>query len=145
MSDSKCNLSPIESSQVKVGFCVLLKGRPCKVVSVTIAKTGKHGHMKVTITGIDVLNGQKNIICVPGHVVVMKFELDKNEYPLIRINDDELEYLDEHNNLMTLKVPDGSEIVKQLKNEFNDNRQYLVTIIKVPYEKSKDVNSGKSL
>jgi translation initiation factor 5A len=36
---------------------VLLKGQPCKVIEMTTSKTGKHGHAKANITGIDIFNG----------------------------------------------------------------------------------------
>jgi translation initiation factor 5A len=36
-----------------------LKGFPCKVVEMTTSKTGKHGHAKANITGIDIFTGKK--------------------------------------------------------------------------------------
>ena len=38
---------------------VLLKGFPCKVVEMTTSKTGKHGHAKANITGVDIFTGKK--------------------------------------------------------------------------------------
>jgi len=38
---------------------VLLKGFPCKVVEMTTSKTGKHGHAKANITGVDIFTGRK--------------------------------------------------------------------------------------
>ena len=42
---------PIRAGEVKKGGFVMLKEKPCKVISVTTSKTGKHGHAKATITG----------------------------------------------------------------------------------------------
>jgi len=36
----------VKASQVKVGDIVIIKGRPCKVISVSVSKTGKHGNSK---------------------------------------------------------------------------------------------------
>ena len=38
---------------------MLLKGFPCKVIEMTTSKTGKHGHAKANITGIDIFTGKK--------------------------------------------------------------------------------------
>merc|ERR1711939_624788 len=37
---------PIRAGEVRKGGYVMLKGKPCKVVEVSISKTGKHGHAK---------------------------------------------------------------------------------------------------
>merc|ERR1712006_11115 len=50
---------PIRAGEVRKGGHVLLKGKPCKVVSVSISKTGKHGHAKANIVGLDVFTGKK--------------------------------------------------------------------------------------
>ena len=50
---------PIRAGEVKKGMIVLLKGFPCKVVEMTTSKTGKHGHAKANITGVDIFTGKK--------------------------------------------------------------------------------------
>jgi translation initiation factor 5A len=57
--DSICSVIPIESAQVKIGNTVIIKSRPCKIVDAMHHKTGKHGHAKVNMTGIDVLTSKK--------------------------------------------------------------------------------------
>ncbi len=37
----------------------MIKGHPCKVVSFSTAKTGKHGSAKAMITGIDIFTASK--------------------------------------------------------------------------------------
>jgi len=37
----------------------MLKGHPCKVISVFTSKTGKHGHAKANITGLDIFTHKK--------------------------------------------------------------------------------------
>ena len=48
-----------------------LKEKPCKIIEITTSKTGKHGHAKANITGIDIFTGKKN------HLVLSKVTLAK--------------------------------------------------------------------
>merc|ERR1719321_1384642 len=57
----------------------MLKGHPCKVVDYSTSKTGKHGHAKAHIVGIDIFTGKKcEDLCPAGHnmsePIVKKFE-----------------------------------------------------------------------
>jgi translation initiation factor 5A len=54
-----------EVKSLKVGRFVVIDGEPCKVVSMQIAKTGKHGHAKARVEGIGILDGQKRTLVAP--------------------------------------------------------------------------------
>jgi len=54
-----------EVKNLKVGKFVVIDGEPCKVVSMQIAKTGKHGHAKARVEGIGILDGQKRTLVSP--------------------------------------------------------------------------------
>ncbi len=54
-----------EVKSLKVGKFVVIDGEPCKVVSMQIAKTGKHGHAKARVEGIGILDGQKRTLVSP--------------------------------------------------------------------------------
>jgi hypothetical protein len=55
---------PVRAGEIRKGHFVVLKGKPCKVISISVSKTGKHGHAKANITGLDVFTGRK---CVAKH------------------------------------------------------------------------------
>ena len=71
---------PVEAHHVKKSSHIMLKGWPCKIAEVKTSKTGKHGHAKCNITGIDVITQRKYNEVHPGHIVLAGFEPIKNEY-----------------------------------------------------------------
>lgn len=79
---------PIRAGEVKKGMIVLLKGFPCKVIEMTTSKTGKHGHAKANITGVDIFTGKKcQDISPTSHNMAAPFVTVSN-WQLTDISDD---------------------------------------------------------
>merc|ERR1719337_607821 len=49
---------PTNTSRLKNGSLVMMKGFPCKVTEVSTAKPGKHGSAKVILKGRDILTAK---------------------------------------------------------------------------------------
>jgi translation initiation factor 5A len=59
---------PVQCSSLRKGGFVVIKGFPCKVVDMSTSKTGKHGHAKVHLVGIDIFTAKKyEEICPSTH------------------------------------------------------------------------------
>ena len=59
MAEVGSHVVPTQCSALRKNGFVLLKGHPCKIVEMTMAKTGKHGGAKAHITGIDIFTDKK--------------------------------------------------------------------------------------
>jgi len=50
---------PMEAGEARKGGHLMLKGKPCKIVEISVSKTGKHGHAKCAFTGVDIFTNKK--------------------------------------------------------------------------------------
>jgi translation initiation factor 5A len=60
---------------LKKGDTVIINESPCKVTDISISRPGKHGHAKVNLTAVGMLDEKKRNIIMPGH--------DKIEAPIV--------------------------------------------------------------
>ena len=65
----------INATEAKVGVNIIVDGTPCVVKKIDVSKTGKHGHAKVRIEAIGLIDGVKKVFVTPGH--------DRMEVPLV--------------------------------------------------------------
>ncbi|XP_043236102.1 eukaryotic translation initiation factor 5A-like [Amphibalanus amphitrite] len=121
---------PQQCSALRKNGFVMLKGRPCKIVEMSTSKTGKHGHAKVHMVGIDIFTGKKyEDICPSTHnmdvPVVRRFEMQ-----LIDIDDGFCTLMDDKGETRgDLRVPEGA-LGQQLQKDFDDGKELLCTVLK---------------
>ncbi|GMI49220.1 hypothetical protein TrCOL_g4713 [Triparma columacea] len=80
---------PMEAGQVKKGGYMNIKGRPCKVLSISVSKTGKHGHAKCNFETVDIFNGKKIMDMVPSTHGTTVPIVKKEEWDLMNIDDED--------------------------------------------------------
>jgi len=127
---------PMQAGAIKKNGHVMLKQKPCKVVEYSTSKTGKHGHAKAHIVGLDIFTNKKyEDVCPTSHnmdIPVVK----RQEYQLIGVSEDGYVTLlmDSGETKDDLKLPTDSEganddVAKQIKELFEEGKQTLVTVL----------------
>src|SRR5690242_1297833 len=81
---------PQQCSALRKNGHVLLKGFPCKIVDMSTSKTGKHGHAKVHLIGVDIFTGKKyEDLCPSTHNMDVPI-VNRQEYTLLDVDGDYL-------------------------------------------------------
>merc|ERR1711862_450645 len=114
------------------GSHMLLKGFPCKVVEITTSKTGKHGHAKASITGVDIFTGKKYEDSTPTSHNVDVPNVTRKDYTLVSINEEDyVTYMNEDGDYIEdLKLPtDDDDMVNKLKNDLKAEKNLMVSIV----------------
>ena len=83
--DAEASLTyPVKCSTLRRGGHVVIRGCPCRIVELSTAQPGKHGHSKVHIIGLDIFTGKKHEDICPSkeniEVSTMQLELNKASY-----------------------------------------------------------------
>jgi translation initiation factor 5A len=123
---------PMQCSALRKNGFVLIKDRPCKIVEMSTSKTGKHGHAKVNLVGIDIFTNRKyEDICPSTHNMMVPTVVRK-EYMLLDITDDGFtSIMDEDKNLTRDDIPmPKGELADEIKARFEAEETVKVTVLK---------------
>jgi translation initiation factor 5A len=66
---------PVDVGSLKKGNYVVIEGAACTVTDTQVSRPGKHGHAKVRLTAVGLVDDKKRVVVMPGH--------DKLEAPII--------------------------------------------------------------
>lgn len=120
---------PMQCSALRKNGHVVIKGRPCKIVDMSTSKTGKHGHAKVHMVGIDIFTQKKyEDICPSTHNMDVP-NVGRTEFALLDIDEGFLSLMNSDGGTKDdVKLPEG-ELGDKIKAEFDDGKDLLVTVI----------------
>ncbi|XP_064537736.1 eukaryotic translation initiation factor 5A-like [Drosophila montana] len=122
---------PMQCSALRKNGYVMLKGRPCKIVDMSTSKTGKHGHAKVHLVGIDIFTQKKyEDICPSTHNMDVP-HVKREDFQLTDISDDGyLCLMNDNGDLREdLKIPD-SALGTSLRADHVAGKELLCTVMK---------------
>mmetsp|Transcript_61224 Transcript_61224/g.149880 ORF Transcript_61224/g.149880 Transcript_61224/m.149880 type:complete len:162 (-) Transcript_61224:253-738(-) len=114
---------PMEAGQIKKGGYMMIKGKPCKILSISVSKTGKHGHAKCNFLATDIFTGKKLEDMIPSTHGTTVPIVKRADWEIIDIGeeDGELTLMDEAGNQKTdLNLPTYPEdMADQIKDAWN--------------------------
>ena len=97
----------IGANQVQKGSFIILEGAACKVVDVEISKPGKHGHSKVRVSAVGLVDDKKRIVVMPGHDNVEVPIREKRNAQVLSVHGDMANVMDsETYETFDMKVPE---------------------------------------
>merc|ERR1711964_591238 len=119
---------PKQAGDLRKGGYAILKGHPCKGVEISTSKTGKHGHAKCHLVGLDIFTGKKcEDLCPSSHNMNCPV-VEKAEYSVMDVDDSGAISLltDGGEPKDDLNLPKGSDdnekIAEEIKKGFADGK-----------------------
>ena len=89
------------------GSFIVVEGVACKVVSTATSRPGKHGHAKVNMMAVGLLDGKKRNLVLPGHDMVEVPIIEKKNAQVLSIQGDTASLMDaETFETFDLKIPE---------------------------------------
>lgn len=96
------------------------------------SKTGKHGHAKANITGIDIFTQRKYEDISPTSHNMLQPLVNRNDFQLVDVDDEAyVTLMDSKNETRSdLKLDlDGDDVHKRIKEEFDNGKDLVLTVL----------------
>jgi|TARA_B100002003_G_scaffold247085_1_gene277948 translation initiation factor 5A len=106
------------------GSYVVIEGAACKVSDTQVSRPGKHGHAKVRMTAVGLVDDKKRIVVMPGHDNVEVPIVEKKTAQVLSIQGNTTNVMDSE----TYETFD-LEIPEELKGEVVEGANVLYWII----------------
>lgn len=114
----------VNAGSIKEGSYIIVDGTACKVVSIDIGKSGKHGHAKARIMAVGLIDEKKRETVMPAHDNVEVPIIEKKGAQVLSITGDKANVMD----LETYETFDLA-IPEELKSTITEGCQILYWII----------------
>ena len=84
----------VAANNIQKGNFIILEGAACRVVDVEISKPGKHGHSKVKVSAVGLVDDKKRIVVMPGHDNVEVPIIEKRTAQILSVQGDKANVMD---------------------------------------------------
>jgi len=122
---------PCEAGQIKKGGYMMIKGKPCKVLSISVSKTGKHGHAKCNFLAVDIFTGKKYEDMVPSTHGTTVPIVKRSDWEIIDIDGEEVTLMDDGGNQKTdLNLPTYPETMgKEIEEGWDGGENQIIVTV----------------
>jgi len=79
---------------LKSGSYVVIDGAACKISDIQVSRPGKHGHAKMRIEAIGIIDGKKRVTVMPGHDHVNVPIIDKKNAQVLSVQGNTVNVMD---------------------------------------------------
>jgi translation initiation factor 5A len=108
---------PMDVGALRVGSYIIIDGEPCKIVSYTKSKPGKHGAAKARIVAIGVFDESKKTIVKPVSAQVDVPLIEKNTGQVIALLPSTVQLMDmETYGMLEAPYPEDEELKSKLNS-----------------------------
>ena len=122
--DIEGNVKMISVSSLQKGKSVVIDGAACTVSDVSISRPGKHGHAKVNLMAVGMIDGKKRNIIMPGHDKIAVPVIENKTAQVLSISDGIVNVMDtESYETFDLKIPE------ELKDKIIDGCSIMYAVI----------------
>lgn len=124
------------AGSMKKGSYILIDNVACRVTDTQTSKPGKHGHAKIRITAVGILDGKKRELVCPAHDNINTPVIEKRTAQVLSISGNTANVMDaESYETFDIEIPEelrgqviegcnvlywvitGTKVMKQLKSE----------------------------
>lgn len=111
-------------SSLQKGSYIVLEGAACKVLDTQVSRPGKHGHAKVRLSAIGLIDDKKRVVVMPGHDNVEVPIIEKKNAQVLSIQGNNANVMDSE----TFETFD-LEIPEELKGQVVEGASVLYWVI----------------
>ena len=106
------------SGSLQKGSYVVMEGAACRVVEVQVSRPGKHGHAKVRLTAVGIVDSKKRVAVMPGHDKLDAPVIEKKTAQVLSITGDMANIMDNESfETFDMQIPD--ELKEQVRSGSN--------------------------
>ena len=107
-----------EAKGLKPGKYVVIDDEPCKVLSVSTSKPGKHGSAKARIEAVGIIDGKRREIVKPGGAMVDVPIIEKLKAQVLSVSGESVQLMDMQDySTFECAVPE------ELKGQFSEGQE----------------------
>jgi len=97
----------VSIGSLQKGNYVVVEGVACRVTNTQTSRPGKHGHAKVRMDAVGLIDGKKRVVVAPGHDNTETPIIEKKTAQVLSINNDAANVMDsETYETFDLKIPE---------------------------------------
>lgn len=109
---------------LKKGDTIIIDEAPCKITDTATSRPGKHGHAKVNLTAVGMLDNKKRQIVMPGHDRVEAPIIEKKNAQILSVSGNMANVMD----TMTYETFE-LEIPEELRGQIKEGMEVLYWIL----------------